>query len=600
MSPDKRGDPRVRNLEERIEYLEEVNRFTLDALDQVLGLTDFQPGINKLLSPAEIIRETRIRVGRLIDFAATQFMVVDEATSQFVSLEVRPDGYEDFFTQQENHLIESGTFAWALREARPVIVPAKQHPGQILLHSISTADRVRGMFMGLLGEEDFFDVSLRLLSIVLLNCANALQSIELYETINVINRQLSENVKRSNEAQAALKVAYERLQEAEAKYRSIFENAMEGIYRSTPQGRILDANPALAHMMGYSSPRELMNAISSLETEFYSDPERRREFLEIMEREGQVSQFESCCVRKDGRLVWLSETSRAIRGEGGEITHFEGMVQDITEQRKAEEKAEERRRQLLQADKLAAIGTLVAGVAHEINNPNGVIMLNVPIMAKAWQNARPILDAHETAKGDFILGGLSYSQMKNEIPYLFSEVQDAAVRIKRIVADLKDFARQDTTDQHGPVDINAVTRAAVRLVHHKIKKSTRNFREDYAPELPRVTGSFQKLEQILINLIINACQAMPDQESELAVTTSHEAETGTVVITVADQGRGMDQETIDHIMDPFFTTKRDAGGTGLGLSVSAGIVQEHGGELTFESSPGRGTTAILTLPSRES
>lgn len=311
---------------------------------------------------------------------------------------------------------------------------------------------------------------------------------------------------------------------------------------------------------------------------------------------GTVSNLPSETIRADGKKIWLSMNCMAITDASGQINHFEGMVKDVTLQRLAEAKAEERRHQLQQADKLAAVGAMVAGVAHEINNPTGVVMLNTPILAKAWKGAAPALEEHFARNKDFKLGGLPYPQMREEIPLLFSEVEDAAVRIKRIVNDLKDFSRLDARDHMELVDINTVVKTAIRLTHHKIKRATNNFHTEFNPEIPPVTGNFQKLEQVIINLIINACQALRDSSAALRITTSSDQDRQRVIITVQDEGGGMDAETLSQIMDPFFTTKRDTGGTGLGLSVSAGIVKEHGGELIYDSAPESGTIATLRLP----
>ena len=245
---------------------------------------------------------------------------------------------------------------------------------------------------------------------------------------------------------------------------------------------------------------------------------------------------------------------------------------------------------------MASLGILVAGVAHEINNPNGLILLNMPILREVYQDAEEVLETRYHEQGDFTLGGLPYSRMRNEVPCMLEEMQEAANRIKRIVEELKDFARQDTSTTTEPVDLNNVVKAAIRLVDSSIRSATRYFETCYSPSLPMIQGNAQRIEQVAVNLILNACQSLPDSEHRISITTLYDQEKDSVMLKVSDEGIGISPENIPHLTDPFFTTKRETGGTGLGLSVSASIVKEHGGSLEFDSEPGTGTIVALTLP----
>ena len=255
-----------------------------------------------------------------------------------------------------------------------------------------------------------------------------------------------------------------------------------------------------------------------------------------------------------------------------------------------------RQQELIQADKMASLGILVSGVAHEINNPTGLILYNLPILRSAYQVAEAGLDARFAEAGDFMIGGLAYSQLRDEIPRLFEEMQGGARRIKRIVDDLKDFARKDTSSLGETVDLNAVLQAAVRLLDNTIKKSTRHFQIGCGDGLPPFKGNAQRIEQVVVNLVLNACQALEGMDHGIQVTTAFDPQRGEVKLTVMDEGVGVPAEHLAHLTDPFFTTKRASGGTGLGLSVSAGIVKDHGGRLEFMSAAGVGTTAVMTLP----
>ena len=272
------------------------------------------------------------------------------------------------------------------------------------------------------------------------------------------------------------------------------------------------------------------------------------------------------------------------------------LAQQVMERNKALEELRRHQDKLIQADKMASLGTLVSGVAHEINNPNGLLLLDIPVLKRVHDDAEEILETHFREHGDFTLGGVPYSEMRDEIPRILDEMQDGAQRIKRIVNDLKDFARRDDAGQKELIDVEAVARTALRLVDPTIRCATGNFEAVYAGSLPKILGNGQRIEQVIVNLVLNACQALPDQDKGVLLSTSFDKKRKTVLIQVRDEGVGIAEEHLPYLMDPFFTTKRDTGGTGLGLSVSAGIVKEHGGTLLFESIPGAGTTVTLSLP----
>ncbi|MCM0080416.1 transporter substrate-binding domain-containing protein [Geomonas sp. Red32] len=296
-------------------------------------------------------------------------------------------------------------------------------------------------------------------------------------------------------------------------------------------------------------------------------------------------------------LIATGVWSRTLQKRVEERTNE--LAQEVAERNRALEELRLHQDKLIQADKMATLGVLVAGVAHEINNPNGLILLNLPILKDVYHDATETLETRFQHEGDFMLGGLNYSRMRDEVPLMLEDMSEGAARIKRIVEDLKNYARQDSTPRMEPFDLNSVVQAAVRLMETSIRKSTNNFDCRYGRELPKVLGSPQRIEQVVVNLLINACQALPSPEQGIRIETSADRETGVVRLTVTDQGVGIPQEFLHRLTDPFFTTKRESGGTGLGLSISAGIVQEHGGTLSFDSEPGHGTTATLTLNAQQ-
>jgi polar amino acid transport system substrate-binding protein len=291
-----------------------------------------------------------------------------------------------------------------------------------------------------------------------------------------------------------------------------------------------------------------------------------------------------------GTLVW----SRILKKQVAIRTA--ALEQEVQERKRAVEELRLQQQQLVQADKMASLGILVSGVAHEINNPNAQILLNAPMIIDYIRDTQPIVEAYYQGHGDFRAAGLPYSRIGAKIPAKLMEIQESAKKVKRIVEDLKGFARRDESEHIFLVDFNAAVQAAVRLVENTIRKATNHFNFSYAQDLPKIKGNAQRIEQVIINLVLNACQALRNTEEGIDLSTRYDRNRGEVVLEIHDEGEGIAPEHLQRLMDPFFTTKRERGGTGLGLSVSAGIIKEHRGSLEFISTAGQGATAILRFP----
>jgi PAS domain S-box-containing protein len=421
-----------------------------------------------------------------------------------------------------------------------------------------------------------------------------------------------------------------RLQESEEKYRDFFDNAQVGLFRTrASDGKVLEANERTARMFGYDDPRQFIE--ECVVSRLYVDPEERERMLAIAREKGEVQKYETALRRRDGSVFWVRFSCRYhpvgdyLEGVAVDITdlkEFEEALQlakavlerrveertaelhalnckllrEIAERKRATQEALERQQQLIQAAKMASLGTLVSGVAHEINNPNGLLLMNLPVLQEAFADALPILDEHYRAQGDFLLAGLSYSRVREEVPQLFAEVFDSARRIRRIVDDLKDFARRSEPGAREAIDLNAVVQAAARMVVVPLRQATNRFEIHAGEGLPAIRGDAQRLEQVVVNLLLNACQALPDRERGIKVATFLDPGCRQVVLEVRDEGVGIAEEHLPHLTDPFFTTRREKGGTGLGLWICAAIVEEHGGALNFRSRTGEGTVVTLTLP----
>jgi len=253
---------------------------------------------------------------------------------------------------------------------------------------------------------------------------------------------------------------------------------------------------------------------------------------------------------------------------------------------------------MMQREQLVTLGTLAAGVAHEINNPVHVILLNASVLQTILDDLVPVLDNIVKERADFMIGKLPYTTLKPNILKVAQGITGAGQRISDIVAALKDFVRtDDPANPFESVDVNEVVRKALDLLASPLRKSTHRFSVVYGENLPKLPkGRSRKIEQVVINLLMNACQALSGPDKAVRIVTGHDPDTNSLVITVADEGCGMPANLIARIKDPFFTTKRSQGGTGLGLSISDAIIREHHGCLEFTSREGYGTTARVVLP----
>ncbi len=261
----------------------------------------------------------------------------------------------------------------------------------------------------------------------------------------------------------------------------------------------------------------------------------------------------------------------------------------------ANAKLVERQKQLVQAEKLASMGQLVSGIAHEINNPVQFIQGNMQILREAIRDILPVLDAQEEKDRSMKIARLPYPFFREQVQVLLKDMADGAERIGNIVRDLKTFARRDEGRLDEKVDVNRVVEAATRLVHNKIKRF--RLEQDLSEDLPALKGSLVQLEQVVVNTLINAAEAVEDRpDACIRIATRLENSGRQIRLSISDNGPGMTDEVKDRLFDPFFTTKQRIGGTGLGMSITYGIIEEHGGSIEVDTRLGQGTTFHYILP----
>ncbi len=386
------------------------------------------------------------------------------------------------------------------------------------------------------------------------------------------------------------------LRESESRYRAVSETIGAAMIMTDEETIITFANSEFEKLTGFDRT-EVLGKMSWLS--LFDD-----ESLGRMKRYHQLRNEDPALAPRTYEAVLVDR--RGDRHEGvitvtmvpGTTTRVASFM-DMTKWNAAKRLAETREAQLRQADRLATLGTLVSGVAHEINNPNNYISLNAKILRKMWDDIGPILKDRYDAEGDFPLAGIPYSRAHGRVAHLLEGLTEGSSRIAAIVAALKDFSRKDRDDLNETVDMNHVVVSALLILANMTKKHTDRLVVQRVEGLPAVQGSAQQLEQVLINLLTNAYQALQSHEQAVHVTTSYDDEGNMVVVTVRDEGPGLAPELLEQVMKPFFTTKRETGGTGLGLSISSNIVRNHGGELTLSSEPDEGCCATMRLPVKD-
>jgi PAS domain S-box-containing protein len=352
------------------------------------------------------------------------------------------------------------------------------------------------------------------------------------------------------------------LRASEARFRGVVEGAPDGVVISR-DGIVVFANAAAAQLLGVDPPSALIGR--SLAEFLDADGVRnmRERIMRLVRGEKPEPPIEYRATRADGSIVIAEIAALPIDYEGKPA--IIAFARDVTERAALQT-------QLARAERLAAVGTLAAGVAHEINNPLTFVTLGVDALERA-------IDEGADA---------------NKIRGLIHEVRQGSSRVAAIVRELRAFA-QSPDDVVGPVDMSAVLAASERLVAHELRGRARIVR--HLQRIPRVLGNAGRLEQVFVNLLVNAVQALPENRPENVIEiTTRTSVTGAAIIEVQDNGSGMPPSVLARVFDPFFTTKAPGVGTGLGLSICHRIVSQLGGDISIESIQGKGTMVAVTLP----
>lgn len=397
-----------------------------------------------------------------------------------------------------------------------------------------------------------------------------------------------------------LQSAYQQLEVAEAKYRSIFENAGEGIFQSTPDGRYITANPALARIYGCDSPEEVTAKFTDIERQLYVDPVRRNEFLRSIEESGTVSDFESQIYRSDGSIVWISEKARAVRDRSGSVLYYEGLIEDITQRKQAQE----------------SLRLFIHALSHDLRNPvAGMLMV-----LKNWQRKT----------GDSI--AIPRSVLERMI-----QGSEQQLRLINSLLEVHAGELRGLVLHCDRVDLRTVVEAAAADLEPLMNEAKATFKNLIPDDLPAVNADNTQLRRVFSNLIANALKhnlpglnliisaqvikaaklirnqkkgkqdidKLPITYAQSSITNPQlsilNSSSSMIYCTVEDDGAGILPEQCEHLFDLYVRgyQSRHSVGLGLGLYLCRQIIGAHGGEIGVISSPGAGASFWFTLPLAE-
>jgi signal transduction histidine kinase/HAMP domain-containing protein len=375
----------------------------------------------------------------------------------------------------------------------------------------------------------------------------------------------------------------ESMKRAESSFRTLAEDSRDGIVVVVDE-TIAYANRRAAEMTGYpmtdlSQARFDTLFKSTALPAFGVQPDAPVEAL-LAALSGPLLPVELVY----SRTLWRGRPAIAV------------VIRDITQRKREEETAQRQQQHLMRMDKLTSLGVLASGLAHEINVPNQVILDNVSVLVRSSPQLSAILQSAAEADEDSLVAGLRVSEFRRHLPELLSGIMKSSTLIGGIIKDLKDFSADSTSPGTALFDVNTAIRGAVALVAVYIRRATDHFTLDLHPGLPRARGSVRRLEQVFINLILNACQSLPGRDKAIVIRSIGEDSGSAVKVVVHDEGVGIPPEILPRVREQFFTTRESSGGTGLGLFVSQEIVSAHKGTLQLASQPGVGTDVTVTLP----
>ncbi|MBF0622716.1 MAG: PAS domain S-box protein [Magnetococcales bacterium] len=572
-------------LEERVDYIESLNRQFSFAMDIAAAMVRLHGKTSHTRDSSIILEEAQKYLKRLfIPFQVSSFFTVDELDSSFHLTYCDPVEHSDEARKLCDKLVETGEFAWALNQNRAVLSRTVKHPdGAVLLHLLATENRVRGMFVGVIKatQRDMSNSFINLLSIIFRNTAYAVESTELYAMLDDLNQSLENHNFTLQDEIDHRRVISRKLREQEGNLRAITQSVQDAIIVCNEVRQITFCNRAGLVMFGFQDGSILGRSLLDL------FPESEHTVVKVATTavpSEQVSsqdqqRIELIGQRSDGSAFPVEMA--ATPWESSENSHFTVVIQDITQRREAEERNQILQTKMLNASKLATLGEVATGVAHEINQPLTYISTFAQLLSIKVQN-----------------GDTSSERLSKDLDVVQTQIQ----RINDIIQHLQTFGRKDEEEflRSSRLSIAQIIENTQLFLGQRLRLRNITLELALEPDLPLVVGNSTQMEQVFINLIQNSIHALEEQSEQPAITVSAEYVESDQVIVVRfkDNGMGMSAEVKERIFEPFFTTKGVGEGTGIGLAIVYGIIRDHEGTIRCHSELGEGTTFTITFPVR--
>ena len=543
-----------------------------DADGKIIGIQGVTRDITERRGAEAALRRSEEKYRRVVE-DQTELIVrwLPDGTRTFVN-----GNYCEYFGQKFEDVIETGFFHYLSEEEKEKVLKrvealTKNNPVQSAEQFVKNLDGKRTWVQWT--DRGMFNDSGDLVEI----------------------QSIGRDVTELKKYQLELAISQESVRESEERLRQLFMQYQDAfIIMDAETLDIVDVNTSAVELYGYSRD-ELINQPSTI----FMSEEAGKQFAGKVEKKmtDRLLTIDEMVHRKrDGTEIIVSFRGQLVQLVDREVLYC--SFRDITERIRLEQETKLVQSRLIQANRMTALGRMVSSVAHEINNPNNTIMFNARLMEGAWSTASPILQSWFEEHGDFDLGGLPYSEMRDVVPRLIQGTHYSSNLIKGIVDDLKNFYREQDATKVSDVDLNDVVRNAISLLGSQATQYIGRVEVDLAEGLPSVPGNHQKLIQVVVNLLTNSFESLERKQARVYVKTIIDDD-GKATLLVRDQGKGMTEEELADALEPFFTTKLESGGTGLGLSITDSLLQEHGADLRIESKIGKGTVVTVTFPHAE-
>jgi PAS domain S-box-containing protein len=500
---------------------------------------------------------------------------------EWLSPQIKSDGNRKNLLQNSKLAVHFSRWVYEKSEGRPIYGTIGQFPGQDVGDLALDKKMSIAVMPVLMGERwwgfiGFADYS-----------GDAQWTEEEISPLGAASKILGVAVEREEQDRALEETSEQQIRESRNMLRAVFDGISDPLIMIWEDMTLIMLNRAALGFFGAAQYREMIGT-SCLEAFVYRYGREASNLVQSATAGEEPARYELETSEDSARYEEVFVYP--VHAGGGEGSMAIIRITDRTKQRLME-------RELIQSEKLVALGLLISGIVHEINNPNNFISFNIPILRDYLRDILPVLDEHAAGTPQFEVQGMPYAEFRTDVMKLLENIQHGSTRINTTVAKLKEFSRKKDEKGARPILPASIVERAIAICHTQIRKTVKTFDVQVQQDMPEMVSDPDAIEQTLINLLINAAQAAdkPDSHIRLDARQGASGKEG-LVLKVEDNGCGMDAKTASRIFDPFFTTKEAGMGTGLGLYISKNLLESVGGSISVQSERGRGATFRVVIP----